>query len=169
MITVHCISDLHGRLPKIPPGDMLIIAGDIVPLNKHAVESSATWLDFVFRPWLEAQPVQHIVAIWGNHDWIGERRAAIPDLPWVVLQDSETTLEFPATGEQLRVYGTPWTPMFNNWAFNLDDTRAVQSAEGKGRPTLTEKYRTIPSKRDRSTMVTSRILVKNALRRTMSH
>lgn len=122
---VYAIADLHGFLPPIPRGDVLLIAGDIVPLHlQHSVQKSYDWLDTTFRYWLRAQPVSHVVAVWGNHDWIGERAPHLVPalkLPWTLLQDTETTITLPLTNETLRIYGSPWQPPFMQWAFNMDE------------------------------------------------
>lgn len=129
MSAVYAISDLHGYLPEVPAdADALLIVGDICPdfrlvgkerrmgLDKFGGRQ-AHWLDTEFRAWIE--PVVErgcqIVAIWGNHDFVGEWPDLAVDLPWALLQDTETMLELPSG--PLRVYGTPWVPGLPYWAF----------------------------------------------------
>ncbi|MBJ7331702.1 MAG: metallophosphoesterase [Solirubrobacteraceae bacterium] len=109
------IADLHGNLPDIPPCDVLLIGGDLCPAADHDVEVQADWLDGPFRAWLERLPAEEIVAIAGNHDFVFERAPGLlpADLPWVYLQDHDETL-----GCGLKVWGSPWTPWFFDWAFN---------------------------------------------------
>lgn len=115
MTHIVATSDLHGNLPDTPECDILIIAGDVSPLSfDRDLDQCMNWLDREFRRWLEAQPAKHIVGIAGNHDFVIERRAkAVEDLelPWRYLQDTETTLE------GLKVYGLPWVPNLQGWAF----------------------------------------------------
>lgn len=124
MPNVCAISDLHGQLPQIAECDLLLIGGDICPcrfgLGRMSHDEIAThqafWLRDTFRPWLEEQPAKHVVATWGNHDWIGEvapERA--PDLPWHMLCDAGIELL------GFKIYGTPWQPRFFDWAFNADE------------------------------------------------
>jgi len=116
-VKVVAISDMHGELPRqLPACDLLLIAGDIVPLRNHSPFYQAQWLREEFGSWLEQQPAKHIVATWGNHDFIGERAPhLVPRLPWTLLVDQAVELL------GLKVYGTPWQPRFFDWAFNLDE------------------------------------------------
>lgn len=120
-------ADLHGTLPPIPECDLLLIAGDMCPVWDHKIPYQAHWLDTVFRRWLDDVPATSVVAVFGNHDWIGEKMPElVPDLPWHIVTDEIVTIE----GRS--IYGLPWQRPFNNWAFNLDE------------PELSEKYKAIP-------------------------
>jgi Icc-related predicted phosphoesterase len=112
---IVAVSDLHGMLPAIPPCDLLLVGGDICPIENHGLEYQAEWLDRVFRAWLWQQPARKIVGVAGNHDLVFENRPdLVPrDLPWTYLQDSATEWE------GLKLYGSPWQPWFFDWAFNL--------------------------------------------------
>lgn len=114
---VAAISDLHGHLPEIPPCDLLLLGGDLCPLHNHDPGYQAEWLDTLFRGWLDSLThVRHIVGVAGNHDWVfQELPEAVPtNLRWTYLLDSGTTLE------GFRIWGSPWQPVFFDWAFNLD-------------------------------------------------
>jgi Icc-related predicted phosphoesterase len=134
---IIAISDLHGNLPKIDPCDFLLIGGDICP---HATTPGsfgdmmfqARWLNTTFRTWLDKTPAKHVVATWGNHDFIGQRAAEIvPHLRWRMLVDKEAVID------GVRFYGTPWQPSFYSWAFNLDTEEELE-----------RKWRWIPSNTD---------------------
>jgi Icc-related predicted phosphoesterase len=114
---IVAVSDLHGTLPDIPPCDLLLIGGDICPVENHGVAFQGEWLDRVFRAWLKRQPARKCVGVCGNHDFVFEQRPdLVPrDLPWTYLQDSATEWE----GH--KIYGTPWQPWFHDWAFNLHE------------------------------------------------
>lgn len=124
MTKIVAVADLHGYLPEIEPCDLLIIAGDICPnfAGSHDKDSfrQAAWLDKSFREWLDRIPAKQVIAIWGNHDFVGQHRGLIPkNLRWTLLQDNQVELN------GLKIYGTPWTPTFFDWAFmdseeNLD-------------------------------------------------
>lgn len=124
---IYAVSDLHGKLPPVPEdATALILGGDICPdfrpygkrlpmgyeVDKGGTQQ-AQWLNTIFRSWLNDLVARHIhvVAIWGNHDFVGEHTFLVPELPWTLLQDSETEVQ------GRRVYGTPWVPGLAYWAF----------------------------------------------------
>jgi len=111
---IVAVSDLHGVLPAIPSCDLLLLAGDLCPVENHQLSFQADWLRGEFRAWLESLPARKIIGIAGNHDLVFQDAPDFvpPDLPWTYLQDSETTWE------GLKVYGSPWQPWFFDWAFN---------------------------------------------------
>ena len=129
---IVAISDFHGQLPaNLPACDLLLIAGDICPLNDHTPRAQADWLATEFRPWLDRQSATHIVATWGNHDFVGELAPyMVPRLRWHMLVDETVELM------GLKIYGTPWQPRFFDWAFNLDE------------PDLERKWARIPEGTD---------------------
>lgn len=60
-ISVVCISDTHGTQPPIPPGDLLLHAGDLTRWGTFAeIRKQLNWLS--------ALPHKHKVVIAGNHD-----------------------------------------------------------------------------------------------------
>jgi 3',5'-cyclic AMP phosphodiesterase CpdA len=102
----HCA---HERL-ALPPGDVLIHAGDLCGAGElDELEDAAAWL--------AAQPHPIKIVVAGNHDWAFARaptraRAALgPDITY--LEDAATTIG------GLRAWGSPWQPAFCGWAFNL--------------------------------------------------
>src|SRR6266699_514820 len=111
---IVAVSDMHGFLPDIPECDLLLLAGDLTPVTDHSWAFQAQWLDREFRYWLKAQPARQIIGIAGNHDFIFEQMPELvpQDLAWIYLQDSGTQWE------GLNIWGTPWTPVFFDWAFN---------------------------------------------------
>ena len=115
---IVAVADLHGRLPKdIPPCDLLLIAGDISPNRCRDYDMVESWLRKRFRPWLEKVPARHVVGVAGNHDFIFQhQRELIPnDLRWHYLQDSGIELE------GVKIWGTPWCPRYDGWAFEADE------------------------------------------------
>ena len=124
-LVVRAASDLHGFLPTVEPCDVLLLAGDLVPLDiQEDMEQSVRWFSDVFANWLEEIPAGEVVAIGGNHDFLLERHRRIGpgvheglfDANWTYLQDAGTTL---ACG--LTVWGTPWSPGTCDWAFMAHD------------------------------------------------
>src|SRR4051794_28325438 len=98
MTLVRATSDLHGTLPTIEPCDLLLIAGDICPVDNHELTYQHQWLDGPFRNWLsECQgKAGAIVGIAGNHDFIFEREPATVaalHLPWTYLEDDQVEVD----------------------------------------------------------------------------
>lgn len=122
-MNIVAISDMHGVLPAIPPCDLLLIAGDICPVQNHNIAFQAEWLNSVFRRWLESVPCQQIIGVAGNHDFVFEKAPeTVPnDLRWTYLQDSETEWN------GWHIYGSPWQPWFFDWAFNASDEQLEQN------------------------------------------
>lgn len=124
-VKVVSTSDIHGELNfKIPGGDILTISGDICPVNgSHSPTSQMHWLNNHFLPWtknlIDTGVVKHVVFIAGNHDFVFKKASISTEgdyklvLPANVhyLQDSMVEVE------GLKIYGTPWTPTFGNWAW----------------------------------------------------
>ena len=114
-MNIVALSDLHGFLPEeLPRCDLLLLAGDLTPVTNHGLAFQARWLDDIFRKWLHRQPARQIVGVAGNHDFVFQHEPGwVPrDLPWTYLQDSGFVWE------GLNIWGTPWQPVFGNWAFN---------------------------------------------------
>lgn len=129
MPRIVCISDTHlAHDFKIPDGDILIHAGDLT-VNGTYIQTANV------GNWLRSLPHKHKVIIAGNHDFLFEKKpedarvALGPDI--IYLQDSEVTVE------GLRIWGSPWTPRFYDWAFQLDHRKRPDNERpfllGKGR------------------------------------
>lgn len=126
---IACVSDLHGHLPEIPECDILLIGGDIVPLEyQRSMAASAGWLGGPFREWLDDIVVRRdteVFAVAGNHDIIFERRPdMVPELNWFYLHDSAATVD---QHGRVWAYGSPYQPTFGaGWAFNLPEAKLVE-------------------------------------------
>jgi Icc-related predicted phosphoesterase len=119
---VCCISDIHGNLPEIPECDVLLIAGDIVPTNRHNVHLSSEWMQTYLKPWIDdLSQRMKIFVVSGNHDFIFERaKEMVPNLNWEYLEDSGSKFQ------GLNIWGSPWQPIFFNWAFNASEEKLAQ-------------------------------------------
>lgn len=135
-VRVALLADLHGHLPPVPPCDLLLLAGDLCPATDHGVQTQARWLGGPFRDWLQAVPAAAVVGIAGNHDFVFEREPELvpADLPWTYLEDSAVDIA------GLRIWGSPWTPWFHDWAFN--------APRDGGELDLARRYRAIPDATD---------------------
>lgn len=99
-MNVTCISDLHGDMPKLKGGDLLIIAGDLTARDEHREYKN-------FYLWLYKLDYRMKIVIAGNHDnnLLPEYIDSAKDSKY--LHDSG--IEF----EGLKIWGTPWTPYFD--------------------------------------------------------
>jgi Icc-related predicted phosphoesterase len=119
---VVAFSDLHGFLPKVPPCDLCLIAGDVCPVTNHRLDFQEHWLKSRFDRWLAEISAERVIGIAGNHDFVFEHRPGVGELirNWVYLEDSGTAFR------GLKIWGSPWQPRFGDWAFNLDETELAQ-------------------------------------------
>lgn len=112
MIRIVAISDTHCQHDRItiPPCDILIHAGDFTGRGSFKEVAS-------FTNWLSEQDnAKHKVFIAGNHDHLAMKdpylfQSLVPK-NCNYLKDSHVIVE------GLKIYGTPWTPFFYDWAFN---------------------------------------------------
>ncbi len=129
MLTIVAMADTHNFHAGlvVPDGDVLIHAGDMSRIGSLVELTEA-------RDFLAVLPHRYKIIIAGNHDFAFERK---PDAArslfenFIYLQDEAYTLE------GIRFYGSPWTPEFYHWAFNLPE----------GAP-LAEKWALIPDDTD---------------------
>lgn len=115
---IVCLSDTHGKHKQVPvpDGDVLVHAGDMTGLGN--------WSEFIsVGNWFRAMRdrFKHRIMIAGNHDWgleINKRLVleAHFDKDLIYLQDSGVCID------GVNIYGTPWMPVFYNWAFMHDES-----------------------------------------------
>lgn len=131
---IVCISDTHGkhRDVQLPPGDILIHAGDFTKSGE--VRSIADLCKFFGESnFLE------VVCIAGNHDmtlqpeyyeenWkrfhnkqfdCEKARASLEHC--VYLKDS-----WYVSKSGVEIYGSPWSPVYFDWSFNLERGEAIR-------------------------------------------
>ena len=127
---ICAFSDMHGQYNfKVEPCDIVLICGDIVPLNiqKNDVQTEE-WLNTFFVPWCNNLPCEKVVFIGGNHDFLMQRhpeiiRDLLKGQDKIVYLDCE---EYEYNGKT--IYGTPLCKKFYNWAFmslTLDEQREL--------------------------------------------
>lgn len=106
---VVLISDTHNLHEKLvlPAADVIIHAGD--------VSGNGTFREVLnFLQWYSELPYANKIFIAGNHDFAFEHKSVpVLDLPQGItyLEDSMVTVN------GVKVYGSPYTPEFYNWAF----------------------------------------------------
>ncbi|KAH8697829.1 putative phosphoesterase [Talaromyces proteolyticus] len=133
--TICCISDTHNSKPSLPDGDVLLHAGDLSQYGTFdEIQAQIKWLDL--------QPHKHKIVIAGNHDLIldqsfvnthpyreiGKPGKTRQDLQWgsvIYLEDSSYTIRSDDGHRKLRVYGSPQTPKYGNFAFQYDPIKSI--------------------------------------------
>jgi len=132
------ISDTHNQHEKvqIPECDILIHAGDY-SFKGYDHEIRA------FYKWLNKQPAKHKISISGNHELGFESdpkrgtEIALQECPDVKLLNHESI-----TVEGIKIFGSPWTPYFCNWAYNAG--RTIEEAAYYQKPFIGDLWKDIP-------------------------
>ena len=125
-----CISDTHMRhetLDPLPDGDLLIHCGDFSSTGRAADV-------FGFCEWFADQQHKHKILIAGNHDltldltyyrqnWQRFHRQAPEQAEQIAAfvhnhNGFHYLLDETICVEGFKCYGSPWQPVFFNWAFN---------------------------------------------------
>lgn len=132
-------SDLHNKYPGIeslPGGDIFIISGDMTSIGSYKeTDKFCKWFN-------DLSGYTYKIFIAGNHDLGFENSPKlIRDLvstysDIIYLQDQSLTLE--KNGKTIKIWGSPYTPYFNNWAFNIP----------RGSDIMVDKWNEIPEDTD---------------------
>lgn len=117
---VVVISDTHNMYSnlKLPKADMLICCGDMLG-------SGSLGQLTMFNEWLIKQPFTYKIVIAGNHDWCFQNnkhssRNILENKNIIYLQDESVTID------GINFYGSPQTPFFFDWAFNVQRGEAIK-------------------------------------------
>jgi len=115
---ITLISDTHNQHTNLDDylkgGDMIIHSGDVSSSGKEREIRK-------FLGWFESLDYTHKIFIAGNHDFYFQyhNSAIVDEYEGITyLQDSGISIPTPF-GKELKIWGSPWQPTFNNWAFNL--------------------------------------------------
>lgn len=121
---IRAYSDLHGMLPRVDPCDVLLLGGDVSPLEgERDLALMTKWIEGEFSQWLTDCPADRILLVPGNHDFILEARTDWPDLPAELLIDESADLG------GVSLYASPWVPMLEQWAYYGDDAKLKAAAD----------------------------------------
>ncbi len=110
-MTIAAISDLHGYIPApaaqavIDQADIVCICGDIESYAMHTF----AWINALKKP---------VVLTPGNHDWfLSDPSGAKTN--WGLGPHIHVLIDEGCDINGIRFWGTPWSPIFFNWAFML--------------------------------------------------
>ena len=115
MTKIVAISDTHNLQHSIssviPKCDIIIHSGDMTNVGKN-------WEFQVFADWFSSLPAKYKICIAGNHDFGAQKdpiyvQETLKNSGIIYLCDEAVILE------GIKFYGSPWTPEFCNWAFQL--------------------------------------------------
>lgn len=122
IMKITAVSDLHGNLIDIEPCDILLIAGDISPLDiqKDYIQMTK-WFFNDFYKWIMKLPCTEVFLVPGNHDFWFEKfikdstmnlwdKLAILINGYRLFYDSENDKLY-------KIFGTPYCKDFGNWPF----------------------------------------------------
>jgi Icc-related predicted phosphoesterase len=119
---IDFISDLHGSYPDLEGGDLLIIAGDLT-----TNDSPPAWRNYF--NWLTPLKYKKKIYIAGNHDGFLTQSISTKKAESLGIADSQEPAEYVCDNltefEGLKIYGSPWTPMFYDWYFMLPRGKAI--------------------------------------------
>lgn len=112
------ISDTHSKhkqVTDIGDGNIIICSGDISSMGYYTELKN-------FCMWFSSLDFDYHVFIAGNHDFCfqdspGESLEFVNNWGIDYLQDD--FLIIGDYNDSVKIWGTPWQPEFNNWAFNL--------------------------------------------------
>jgi Icc-related predicted phosphoesterase len=104
------ISDTHLRHTfVVPEGDVLVHCGDFTMMGdaRQIVR---------FDEGLAKRPHEYKIVVAGNHE-LGFEDA--PQAAQMLLKTPMYLQDFSILVEGLKIYGSPWTPWFNDWGFGF--------------------------------------------------
>lgn len=96
---ITCTADLHGHFPKLPGGDLLIVAGDLTA--KHTQDEFDYFLEYLCE-----QQYERMIFIAGNHDTFFEEDEQTYVGSLISLFDSGVDVD------GWKIWGSPWSLKF---------------------------------------------------------
>jgi Icc-related predicted phosphoesterase len=103
-VKIVCLSDTHGshRKVHVPPGDLLIHAGDFTLLSKSQPEIRD------FNAWLGELPHRHKIVIPGNHEFAFEENPRLSRM----ISNAVFLIDEAVEVGGFRVWGSPITTLY---------------------------------------------------------
>lgn len=117
---ITAVSDLHGNLIDVEECTVLLICGDISPLNiqKDYIQMTK-WFFNEFYNWINNLPCDYVILTPGNHDFwfekfIKDGTMYLWDKLSILIND---TTEIFYGIKHIKIFGTPYCKDFGNWPF----------------------------------------------------
>lgn len=121
-LKVAAWSDGHGTLPTLSsPADIMIIAGDISPLNIQRNKFEMFhWFTTEFVDYVNNAPVDKVILVAGNHDFFLEMQTNkdIENLTKATNNKLVYLFDNMYTYKGVSFYGCPWCVGPANWPFS---------------------------------------------------
>ena len=123
---IVCISDtheLHDQV-EVPAGDILIHAGDFTMMGElERIREFDEWLGAVRK----SGGFRHVIVIAGNHDLsLDPRNRGYVESSSSLLRHATYLDDSGCEVDGLKVWGSPISPMFLNWAFMRETGEEIQ-------------------------------------------
>lgn len=114
----------HADFDAIDPSGhgTIVLAGDIMGSGYVKEEEGKEWLEKTFIPWCERNADKNIVLVPGNHDLYLEAHGA--EVKWPKNVTYLVNREANVNG--LRVYGTPYTRLHANGAYEVGSRQLAE-------------------------------------------
>ena len=112
---IVCISDLHGHTIPLPPGDLLLVAGDLTMTGtRFQVYEMLQYLTNGLHLYTNG-----IVMIAGNHDFLFQNDPLVAEQ---MCKDAGITYLCESGCEiaGFKIWGSPYVPRIGDWAFGYD-------------------------------------------------
>ncbi len=132
-IKITFISDTHNKHKQadslLTNGDILIHSGDMTSMGyTEEIINFCIWFN-------KLDNYKNKLFISGNHDFIFEKEpikakeiySLFDNIKY--LQDECIYIENEKLNRPIKIYGSPWQPLFYNWAFNLTEEELAKKWE----------------------------------------
>ncbi len=122
MTKICVISDTHGQHSqlKIPKCDLLVHCGDFTNLGRaEELISFNTWLGYIkdeIGCQVLVSPGNHDMSLQIDYNWA---KNFLPEVDYLLVHEYVEI-------EGLKIFATPYTPTFYNWAFMMDEEDLVR-------------------------------------------
>ena len=110
-LRIVCISDTHEYHSNvtIPKADVLVIAGDVLLMNRHCPTSHSKKKIIALGEWIRSQPVDSCVMIAGNHDLVFEKIGAAEVRKLLGSKNTHYLVNESVTLSGVKFFGTPFS------------------------------------------------------------
>lgn len=149
-LNIVAISDTHNRHKQIKElkrinidgTEVYDVSGDIIFHTGDATSQGRLSEVEDFLKWFGSLDFTYKIFVPGNHDWLFEKN---PELGRELCKKHGVILLLHESIEieGVKIFGSPWTPRFFDWAFNA--CRTLEEAQHVGMPWIWDKWKDIPS------------------------